>query len=115
VLALGTGLALNQTLAVLEALTGRRTPFVRTPKSGGGPGSYAAAISGLVPFELAISTLHVGAAAWAARAHLWGSIPFLLLFGAGFAWIGLAGVHERIVLATRAGSDLSPSDPLPDL
>lgn len=33
------GLSLNNSRAVLEALIGRRTPFVRTPKYGGGRGS----------------------------------------------------------------------------
>lgn len=33
-LSVGTGLCLNNALAVLEALAGRKSPFVRTPKSG---------------------------------------------------------------------------------
>jgi cellulose synthase/poly-beta-1,6-N-acetylglucosamine synthase-like glycosyltransferase len=91
---LGIGMAVNQTFAVVEALVGHRTAFVRTPKTGGGPGSYGSSASAPVPFELALAALHLGTAGWAASEGVWGSLPFLLLFGGGFAWTGLAGLRD---------------------
>jgi hypothetical protein len=40
-LGLAVGISLAQSIAVIEALRGRRTAFVRTPKRGEGTGSYA--------------------------------------------------------------------------
>jgi cellulose synthase/poly-beta-1,6-N-acetylglucosamine synthase-like glycosyltransferase len=93
---LGIGMAVNQSFAVFEALAGHRTGFVRTPKSGGGPGSYKISATAPVPFELFLAALHLGTAAWAVQAGDWGSVPFLLLFGGGFAWTGLAGLREAL-------------------
>jgi hypothetical protein len=94
VLALGVGMAVNQTLAVAEALAGRRSAFVRTPKNGGGAGSYRAPAGAPIPVEIALSLWHLGTAAYALSAGLWGSVPFLLLFGLGFAWTGFGGLAE---------------------
>lgn len=93
---LGVGMIVNQSFAVFEALVGHRTGFVRTPKSGGGPGSYAIAATTPIPFELSLATLHLLTAVWAVREGDWGSVPFLLLFGSGFAWTGLAGLREAL-------------------
>lgn len=95
-LLLGIGMTVNQTFAVFEALVGHRTGFVRTPKSGGGRSSYRISASTPIPFELALATLHLATAAWAFEAGDWGSLPFLLLFGGGFAWTGLAGLREAL-------------------
>jgi cellulose synthase/poly-beta-1,6-N-acetylglucosamine synthase-like glycosyltransferase len=93
---LGIGMAVNQSLAVAEALAGRRTPFVRTPKNGGGVGSYRVSAWVPVPLEIALAAVHLGTAAWAVGAGIWGSVPFLLLFGAGFAWTGVGGLAELL-------------------
>ena len=83
-LSLSTGMALNNARAVGEALIGRRSPFLRTPKRGAGAGSYALrGPSGLA--ELFV-------AAWALSgvfASLGVVSPLLLVFSGGFLWIGL--------------------------
>ncbi|MDP2312818.1 MAG: glycosyltransferase [Pseudomonadota bacterium] len=104
---LGIGMAVNQTFAVVEALWGYRTGFVRTPKSGGGRGSYRISGWAPVPIEVGLAVLHLGTAVWAVNAADWGSVPFLLLFGGGFAWTGLAGLREA--LDARVSDDLGAS------
>ncbi|MFN7142394.1 MAG: glycosyltransferase [Myxococcota bacterium] len=93
---LGIGMTVHQTFAVVEALTGRRTAFVRTPKAGAGGGSYAAAdrLDPAVPIEVGLMVVHLGTAVWAAVQGVWGAVPFLLLFGGGFAWTGLGSLLE---------------------
>ena len=100
---LGIGMTVNQAFAVFEALAGRRTAFVRTPKSGGSTGSYRVESLGPVPFELGLAALHLGTAALAAKEGAWGAVPFLLLFGGGFAWTGLGGLREAAIGAPRLG------------
>ena len=64
-LAMGTGLCVNNALAVLDAFTGRKTEFVRTPKSGSSgvkkrKGRYKAntnLIQGLIEFSIGVYCL----------------------------------------------------------
>jgi hypothetical protein len=96
VMALGLGMAVSQSVAVSEALLGRRTPFIRTPKRGAGTPSYLAGRTGSALAELLLAALHLGVAGWAAQQGHWGSVPFLLLFGGGFAWVGGVGAMEAL-------------------
>lgn len=87
--ALGSGLALSNSRAVWEALSGRPGIFVRTPKSGAGHGSYRA-------------NTHSGAPEWLAAAWaVWGQCkglslftPLLLVYASGFAWVGLLSLRS---------------------
>lgn len=108
VLALGVGMALNQSGAVIEALAGRRSPFVRTPKNGGSAGSYRPPASGL-PVELAFAALQLGALAVAVGRGAWGSVPFLVLFAAGYGWVGVEALRGlRPALAPRPDAEPAP-------
>jgi cellulose synthase/poly-beta-1,6-N-acetylglucosamine synthase-like glycosyltransferase len=109
VLALAIGIALSQSIAVVEALAGRRSPFVRTPKNGGGAGSYRA-VGSLLPLELPLAALHVGTALWAAGHGQWGSLPFLLLFASGYGWVGVAALRESLAAAP---ADAAQPEPVP--
>ena len=95
VLALGTGMALAQSVAVLEALRGRRTAFVRTPKRGLGAGSYRVAEAATGVPELVLAVWHMVGIVGAISLARWGSIPFLALFAAGFGWVGWMAARER--------------------
>lgn len=109
VLALGIGMAVNQSVAVLEALLGRRTAFVRTPKNGGTAGSYRPPAAG-VPVELLLGAAHLVTASVALGWGAWSAIPFLLLFGVGYAWVGIE-VARGLRPATAApveSIDLAP-------
>ncbi len=100
VLSVGIGLSINNCKAVLEALAGHETAFIRTPKYavtnkkepiGWLNSSYIKRLDMLPMFELAFAAwfsvaivyaLSQGAAALA-------SLPFLLLFQLGFLYVGL--------------------------
>lgn len=107
-LALGVGMAPAQAVAALQGLGGPVGEFVRTPKNGGGAGSYRAS-PGRAPVEAALAALHLGVAAWALlHGHL-APLPFLLWFGLGFAWV--ASGRFGAPAASPALPRLLPSDP----
>ncbi len=89
VMSLGLGMAVNQTRAVWEALRGRQSGFVRTPKAGGGTSSYRAGRHWSVALELALALWFAGGLVLTAWAGRWTALPFLALFGCGFTWVGL--------------------------
>jgi len=103
-MALGIGMSVNQARAVVEALLGHQSVFTRTPKSGvqGGAASttpkkrYRVAVS-LQPFlELALAAYFTLAVVWVIDRGVWYSLPFLLLFQAGFAYVGIMSAVEGL-------------------
>jgi cellulose synthase/poly-beta-1,6-N-acetylglucosamine synthase-like glycosyltransferase len=115
VMSLGIGLCINQTRAVMEALLGRETDFVRTPKHGirGRLGSwngkkYRAAKSLTPVFELAMAAYFVVAVGVALRNGHYLSLPFLMLFLCGFGYVGWVSLWQGGLGATlRAAFRLS--------
>lgn len=90
-LSLGIGMCVSQTRAVLEGLLPGTGVFVRTPKRGDDPGQrrYRSALSGGLPgVELVLAAWFAWALYSAVQLGLWGTLPFLLLFFSGFAWVG---------------------------
>lgn len=95
VMSLGIGLCVNQSRAVMEALLGRETEFVRTPKHGirgrleSWSGKKYRAARSITPFiELALAGYFVVAVVFAFRNGHYVSLPFLCLFLGGFAYVG---------------------------
>ena len=101
-MALGIGMAVNQSRAVLEAIVGHQTGFTRTPKSGGsardgGPARrYRVAVSLQPLLELALAGYFTLAVVWVVDRGVWYSLPFLLLFQAGFLYVGLRSAVEGL-------------------
>jgi len=101
VLALGAGLAVNNSKAVLEALLGVTSPFVRTPKRGDQAGDSTLnrryrstrSLSSLV--ELVISAHFFYSAYLCCALGQWLSLPFMLLFGWGLGYVGLMSLLQR--------------------
>jgi cellulose synthase/poly-beta-1,6-N-acetylglucosamine synthase-like glycosyltransferase len=98
---LGTGIALNNTRAVIEALRGQGGVFARTPKfrlegrSGRWSDSaYRLSLSWTTLGEglLALYALATVVAAWRAGNRY--AIPFMLLYAAGFGLTALLGVWQ---------------------
>lgn len=102
VMALGIGLAFSNARAVLEALFGIKSDFIRTPK-------YKVERThdetwkrkkykrkrGLLPLlELSFSLYFLLAILYAIRMHMWGTVPFLLLFFFGFGYMGIMSVVQ---------------------
>jgi cellulose synthase/poly-beta-1,6-N-acetylglucosamine synthase-like glycosyltransferase len=104
VMALGIGLAFSNARAVLEALFGIKSDFIRTPK-------YQVEKShdetwkrkkykrkrGLLPLlELSFSLYFLLAILYAARMHMWGTVPFLFLFFFGFGYMGVMSFVQSL-------------------
>ena len=90
-LALGIGLSATVSRAVLRgALGSARDPFHRTPKRGDSSVRY---LSPRVPADvvtkLALTLWMVACGIVAVQESLWGSLPFVLLFGSGYMWLVL--------------------------
>ncbi len=101
VLALGIGLCVNQSRAVLEAVFGRETEFVRTPKHGirgkletWSSKRYRAAKSLTPLFELLMAAYFVVAVQIAVLNGHYLSVPFLLLFLFGFGYVGVVSTWQ---------------------
>lgn len=102
VMGLGIGLAFSNARAVLEALMGVKSDFVRTPKYRVEEATDATwkrkkykRKRGLLPLlELAFAIYFLLAIAYSARLHMWGTIPFLLLFFFGFGYMGVMSIMQ---------------------
>jgi cellulose synthase/poly-beta-1,6-N-acetylglucosamine synthase-like glycosyltransferase len=97
VMAIGIGLAFSNARAVLEALFGVKSEFVRTPKYRVEQGTTDATWKakkykrkhGWLPLlELSFAAYFCCAVAYAVHMHLFGTIPFLALFLFGYGYIG---------------------------
>jgi cellulose synthase/poly-beta-1,6-N-acetylglucosamine synthase-like glycosyltransferase len=110
VMGLGIGLAFSNARAVLEALLGVKSEFVRTPKYRVEDADDATwkrkkykRKRGLLPLlELSFAIYFLLAITYSARLHMWGTIPFLLLFFFGFGYMGLMSL-----LQTASGKKLA--------
>ncbi len=110
VMGLGIGLAFSNARAVLEALIGLKSEFVRTPKYRVEETNDATwkrkkykRKRGLLPLlELGFAVYFLLAIAYSARLHMWGTIPFLLLFFFGFGYMGVMSL-----LQTASGKRLA--------
>ncbi len=91
-LALGAGLSVLLSRAVLRGLGRFRDPFERTPKAGGaGRSSYEGAKRGFGGRGLAVcaGVFMVVAGVVAIVGGQWGSLPFVALFASGYLALGL--------------------------
>jgi len=102
VMSLGIGLCVNNARAVVEALIGYQTGFKRTPKYGvTGVGQswkhvkYRFKIQWQPFIETAIGVYFTWGVITAMIAGSWIAVPFLILFGSGFLYVGLASLLQR--------------------
>jgi glycosyltransferase involved in cell wall biosynthesis len=96
-MALGVGMSVNNSRAVIEGLAGHRSEFVRTPKVGDATAAaprYSSPLTGLGGIELAIAAYYALTIGWCASQGLVSSIPFLCLFLVGFGYVGLLSLLE---------------------
>jgi cellulose synthase/poly-beta-1,6-N-acetylglucosamine synthase-like glycosyltransferase len=101
-MAVGVGLTIINTRAVLEALFGVETAFARTPKYAIGDRPVNLEVkkyrrrSGWLPYaEIACGTYFVGMIAFAIETYNFFSIPFLLLFVFGYYWAGFGTLYQE--------------------
>jgi cellulose synthase/poly-beta-1,6-N-acetylglucosamine synthase-like glycosyltransferase len=102
VMALGIGLAFSNARAVLEAMIGLKSEFVRTPKYRVEEATdetwkrkkYKRKRGWLPLLELGLAFYFVLAIAYAVRMHMWGPIPFLFLFLFGYGYMGVMSILQ---------------------
>jgi cellulose synthase/poly-beta-1,6-N-acetylglucosamine synthase-like glycosyltransferase len=102
VMSLGIGLAFSNARAVLEALAGVKSEFVRTPKyrvektddESWKRKKYKRKHGWLPLLELSFAIYFVFAIAYAIRMHMWGPIFFLLLFCFGYGYMGILSLLQ---------------------
>src|SRR3989344_3246329 len=101
-MALGTGMALNNAKAVLEALLGRDSEFRRTPKHGIGTGPdsltgkvYRGRLDIVTVGELALAIYFLGGFALAVAQRSYVAAPFLLIFFSGYAYVSLISLRQN--------------------
>ena len=114
VLAFGMGISLNNARAVLEALVGRETPFNRTPKyqvvdreDAWWGKHYAAGINLAALLEIAVGLYFCWAILFSISHSIVFPLPFMMLFGFGFLYVGWMSLFQgrlgrvRLVLDNR--------------
>jgi len=101
-MAVGVGLTIINTRAVLEALFGVETAFARTPKYAIGDRPVNLEVkkyrrrSGWLPYaEIAVGAYFVGMIVFAIQTYNFFSIPFLLLFVFGYLWAGFVTLYQE--------------------
>jgi cellulose synthase/poly-beta-1,6-N-acetylglucosamine synthase-like glycosyltransferase len=101
-LAVGVALAVVNTRAVLEAMLGIKTGFVRTAKyaiAGGGVHAAEAKYrrkSGWLPvIELGLGTYFLVMVLWAIDSTNYLALPFLVLFVSGYYWAAFATLYQE--------------------
>jgi cellulose synthase/poly-beta-1,6-N-acetylglucosamine synthase-like glycosyltransferase len=113
VLALGIGLSINNGRAVLEAIFNRRSDFYRTPKYGierakqEWKSRYSAvrSVIPLIEFLFALYFTYFVFHAFQNRQFL--SVPFLMLFQIGFAYVAFGSMWQRVMRPPWHPRDIS--------
>jgi cellulose synthase/poly-beta-1,6-N-acetylglucosamine synthase-like glycosyltransferase len=115
-MAIGIGLVLSNTRAVLEALLGIKSGFIRTPKykvENNRDNWLQAAIryrrkKGWLPlFELSFALYFVFAIYYAIRSQIYATIPFLMIFLVGYGYMAIMSIFQggvrKLINAFRRG------------
>jgi cellulose synthase/poly-beta-1,6-N-acetylglucosamine synthase-like glycosyltransferase len=93
----GTGIAVSNSVAVYEAITGKASSFVRTPKKGEKPSSgYRLSRSRIWMAEIFMGIYSIASIAVSLENGNHGALPFLILFAAGFLTVGIRSSLSRI-------------------
>jgi cellulose synthase/poly-beta-1,6-N-acetylglucosamine synthase-like glycosyltransferase len=102
-MAIGIGMTVSGTKAVLEGAMGIKTPFVRTPKFSveGDRGEwkskkYRSHVDVLTLVEIAFGVYFTFINIYAFNLGIYGVMPFLLLFQAGFLYTGLWSLAQGL-------------------
>jgi cellulose synthase/poly-beta-1,6-N-acetylglucosamine synthase-like glycosyltransferase len=101
-MAVGVGLTIINTRAVLEALFGVQTAFARTPKYAIGDRPVNLEVkkyrrrSGWLPYaEIAVGAYFVAMVVFAIKTYNFFAIPFLALFVFGYWWTGFSTLYQE--------------------
>ena len=119
-MALGIGLTITNTIAVMEAIFGIQSAFKRTPKyrvQKKGERSKAAKYRkrlGIIPFlELLVGGYFVLCIWYAVSNENYFTVPFLLLFVIGYLYTGMLSLFQGRFERWRSGTNLEETSPKP--
>ena len=117
-MATSIGLSRSNGSGVWEALRGRKSPFLRTPKKGEvgatspttasnkteHSGGYLSqfTLSG-ESIEIVLGLSYLTAAMWCVQQQIFLALPFMVLFAIGFLYAGTWSMRERLALSLTAG------------
>jgi cellulose synthase/poly-beta-1,6-N-acetylglucosamine synthase-like glycosyltransferase len=100
-MSVGIGLSVSNSKAVLEALLGVKSSFIRTPKfcvedeaDNWREKRYRARTGFLPVIEIALGLYFVAIILYSLDMRLWGPIPFLLLFMVGYFYTGVTSLFQ---------------------
>src|ERR1700744_3842190 len=120
-MALGIGLTITNSIAVMEAIFGIQSAFKRTPKyrvqkrgeKSKGAAKYRKRL-GLIPFiELLIGAYFARCIWYAVGNENYLTVPFLLLFVVGYWYTGLLSLFQGRFDRWRSGANLDDASPKP--
>ena len=107
VVAVGIGMSVNNTLAVLDALVGGNSEFIRTTKFGiqsttdrWARKRYRAPQTSTAWLELALAAYFAFGALVALKQRVYLALPSLVLFCAGFGYVGWLSLSQRVPFQT---------------
>jgi GT2 family glycosyltransferase len=115
-LAASLGLAVSNTRGTVEALLGRRSPFVRTPKAGATGGRAALRVPparAVVWAERGLALYALGGLAALLAVGAWEGVGFQALFAAGFGLLGFHDLTARWPARRGAGLPVETGEGLP--
>ncbi len=93
----GFGICLSHTRAVLEAVLGIKSGFVRTPKSGViRAKTYRPRPTSIPLLEISAGIYCILSLVILLRAGCFGIAPFLLIYSAGFLMVGITSLREQL-------------------
>ncbi len=100
----GVGLAVNNSRAVIEALMGKETPFIRTPKTGDAPATtekkYFTKTNPLIWLEIIFGVYSAAGFVITISSGRYLLGYFMLIYTIGFLFIGLSSLIESKQFAT---------------
>ncbi len=100
-MSVGVGVAVSNTRAVLEAVAGVKSNFVRTPKKGNDARrrkNYNVARSLTSPvLEIGLGLLCLAAVVSYVMNGLYFALPFLIIYTCGFLLVGISSLIEEII------------------
>jgi cellulose synthase/poly-beta-1,6-N-acetylglucosamine synthase-like glycosyltransferase len=125
VMAVGIGLSVKNALAVIEAIIGKKSEFVRTPKyrveankqqSGEWVKKKYHKRAGILPYaEVALGLYFAAAVVYAIQNENIATVPFFILFVWGYLYTGLMSLGQTYVDGLFAGRTPKSTKPAPAL
>ncbi len=119
-MALGIGLTITNSRAVLEALLGKQSAFARTPKyrieskaDKRRSRAYRRRLGWVPWIELLIGTYFVLTVYYAVENENFVTVPFLVLFVIGYYYTGLMSLFQGIFSRLSLGSEPQQAKPYP--